>query len=85
MAKKLGIIELMTKVGEDNVRFQPLPTCLVKIVQKRHDVEVTFATDAITPDEVAEGSSKNTCLIVWMPSDLVNAAVAEHKKKKGGA
>lgn len=80
--KPLGIIELLTRVGEDNVGIQNLVECSTRFRARgkrgeRH-CAVTFLTDQITPTHVMAGKMPKVGLVVWLPTDLVEQARKDH-------
>lgn len=78
--KKLGIIETLQRVGEDNVRLQFVANSMTNIqLKKSGDVLVTFATgkESITPNDVASGQLRNVGVILWLPKPLVDKAVSD--------
>ena len=73
--RKLGIIELLQRVGEENVSLQFLAQSMDGITMARNgDARVTFVTHAINATEVAVGTPRNVGIILWLPAPLVEQA-----------
>lgn len=72
--------ELILAVGDDNVVFQNLLNDAQTIDKTKHGTKITFYTDAIQAEELlAGGETKKIGLVVWLPRDKVNAAIAANK------
>jgi hypothetical protein len=75
--------ELILAVGDDNVRFQNLTNDAQSIDKTKHGTKITFYTDAIQAEELlGGGETKNMGLVLWLPRDRVNAAIAAEKATK---
>lgn len=78
----MSITELCQHVGDDNIQCQIVSQSLVKGEVKKHDGEITFATDR---DKVMPlcgvGKQTHVGFIVWLPVDRL----PENMKPKGGA
>ena len=73
--------ELILAVGDDNVAFQNLLNDAQTIDKTKHGTKITFYTDAIQAEELlGAGETKKIGLVVWLPRELVNAAVAAANK-----
>lgn len=85
MSKTLGVVELVTRVGDDRLFFQILDDVATNYAIKRGKrgeanlTEIRFLTDAITPTQVMNGDTKMLGLVVWLPRDLVAQALADSK------
>lgn len=75
--------ELILAVGDDNVIFQNLLNDAVAIDKTKRGTKITFYTDAVQAEEIMFGDSKNIGLVLWLPRDRVNAAVAKEKSADG--
>lgn len=77
----MGLVELLSCVGNDNIEFQRLGDCLTSIKEKKRDkcTELSFVTQAITPTEVAMGSGK-IGLVVWVDREIMAKAYDEAAK-----
>jgi hypothetical protein len=74
----MGIIELIQRVGEDNVKLQNLvESADVISTNKKGETRVSFWTDGITATESATGQFANVGLVLWLPKELVDKAKAE--------
>lgn len=71
----MGLIELLSCVGNDNLEFQKLHDCLTSVKEKKRDkcTELSFLTQAITPNDVAMGTGK-IGLVVWVDQDVMSKA-----------
>lgn len=76
--------ELILAVGDENVVFQNLLNDADSISKSKHGTRITFHTDAVQAEEVVAGISKTKKigLVVWLPRDRVEAAVAAEKAGK---
>lgn len=81
MDKPLGIIELLTRIGEDNVRLQNLMESATNFTRrKRGFTAVTFLTREIDPNEVFHSNPRQVGLVIWLPSERVDAVRAAHAR-----
>lgn len=65
----MSIIELLNKVGIENVKVQPLNTSLTNSRETKHkDTELTFATNQLSTTDVAMGTGP-IGLVLWIPRD----------------
>jgi hypothetical protein len=72
--------DLILAVGDENVIFQSLDKDFSSIDRIKHGTKVTFYTDAIQPEEMlGGGKTKKMGLILWLPRDKVEAAIAAEK------
>ena len=83
--------KLILAVGDDNVVFQNLINDAHTMDKTKHGTKITFYTDAIQPEELLYGGqTKKLGLVLWVPRDLVAAAIAADKtgavsgQEKGG-
>lgn len=73
MAEKLGITELLSRVGDDNITFQNLDHCLIDGKwREKSGSRITFGTDV----PVGPNGTDRLGLIVWLPRDAVKAILA---------
>jgi hypothetical protein len=76
--------ELILAVGDENVVFQNLLNDAQSIDKTKHGTKITFYTDAIHAEELLfGGKTKKMGLVLWLPRDRVEAAIAA--EKAGGA
>lgn len=72
--------ELILAVGDDNVVFQNLLNDAQSIDKTKHGTKITFYTDAIQAEELlGGGQTKKLGLVLWLPRDRVDAAVAAER------
>lgn len=76
----LGIIALLTCVGEDIVRVQNLMHGDVNVTATKHGARVTFYTDPahLQPGDLLTGNGRYVGLVVWLPRADVDRVMAEH-------
>lgn len=77
----MGLVELLSCVGNDNIEFQKLGDCLTSVKEKKRYkcTELSFLTQAITPTEIAIGTGK-VGLIVWVDQDVISKAYDKAEK-----
>jgi hypothetical protein len=81
--KKLGIIELLTRIGEENVCLQNLVESATNFqARKRGHTAITFLTNQMTPTEIVHGPPKMVGLVLWLPAALVEKGRREHAEVK---
>lgn len=76
--------ELILAVGDENVVFQNLLNDAQSIDKTKHGTKIVFYTDAIQAEELIIGDckTKKMGLVLWLPRDRVEAAVAAEKAGK---
>lgn len=69
----MNVRELLTAVGDDNVKFQPLDQCATSLNwNAKSGTKITFRSDVkLTPKGTALLG-----LVVWLPRDAVQSAIA---------
>lgn len=73
-----GIIELLTRVGEDKIVFQSLFDGQVDIQWKKNgEARVAFYTNQVSRS-AAIGEPDRVALVVWLPREDVRRAQQEH-------
>lgn len=73
----MKLSELILAVGDDNIKCQNILNDAQTIDKNKHGTKITFYTDAIQAEELlGDGKTKNIGLVLWMPRDRVDAAVA---------
>ena len=78
--------ELILAIGDENVVFQNLLNDAQSIDKTKHGTKITFYTDAIHAEELLNGGeTQKMGLVLWLPRDRVNAAVAKEKAAKGAS
>lgn len=72
--------ELILAVGDENVKFQNLLNDAHTIDKTKHGTKITFYTDGVRAEELLGGGTpKNIGLVLWLPKDKVDAALAASK------
>jgi len=77
--------ELILAVGDDNVVFQNLLNDAQSVDKTKHGTKITFYTDQVAAEELLGGDSSKTKklgLVVWLPRDKVDAAIAAERGTK---
>jgi len=73
--------DLILQVGDENVVFQNLDRDAHTIDKTKHGTKILFYTDAIQAEEFLDGGKpKKIGLVVWLPRDRVEAAIAKAKE-----
>jgi hypothetical protein len=73
--------ELILAVGDENVVFQNLLNDAHSVDKTKHGTKITFYTNSIQAEELfGGGQTKKIGLVVWLPRDRVDAAVAAEKR-----
>lgn len=72
MAKQVGMTELISKVGDENIKFQNLDSCSISLnYDHKKGGKITFGTDElITPD-----GTERLGLVLWLPRDKVKEII----------
>lgn len=72
MAKQVGMTELISKIGDENIKFQNLDSCSISLnYDHKKGSKITFGTDElITPD-----GTERLGLILWLPRDKVKEII----------
>ena len=73
--------ELILAVGDENVKFQNLLNDAASIDKTARGTKITFYTDGVQAEELLAGynKTKNVGLVLWLPRDRVDAAIAASK------
>lgn len=74
--KPLGMVELITAIGDANIRMQNLDTSSISLDwSAKKGTKITFGTDmALTTD-----GTERLGLVLWVPRDLVAKILADRK------
>lgn len=78
----MKLSELILAVGDDHVRFQNLNNDAHTIEKTKSGTKITFYTDGLQAEEVLGGNAnttKNIGLVLWLPRDRVDAAIAAER------
>ena len=72
MAKKIGMVELISKISDTNIKFQNLDSCAISLnYDHKKGSRITFGTDElITPD-----GTERLGLVLWLPRDKVKEII----------
>lgn len=80
----LGLLELIRRVGEGNVKLQNLESHLVRAqeVGKRGRIgtNVTFYTQETNCSELLNGDGEYMGLVLWLPREAALKAKAEYRE-----
>ena len=78
----MKISELILAVGDDHVVFQNLLNDAQSVDKTKAGTKITFYTDQVQAEELMHGGKpKKIGLVVWLPQDRVDAAIAAGKAK----
>lgn len=84
--RKLGIIEVLQRVGEANIGVQFLDQCMAGAdYSRKHGTTVKFATDQIDPRELVTGNVKKFGIILWISREDRDRVHREFKAEAGAA
>ena len=78
----MSIIELLQHVGAENVQLQNLADSLVRADLKKHDGEITFATDRSIVHDMAINRCDKVGLILWLPKDKMPDLKSQQNVKR---
>jgi hypothetical protein len=72
----MGILELLSKVGEDKLRLQFINNSLIDAKDKKvtQDTEITFATAEVTTTQLVNDTGK-VGIVVWMNREDYNKSI----------
>ena len=72
----MGILDLIKKVGEDNLMLQFVGGSLIKAVDKKRmqDTEITIATTQVNANQVVNDTGK-IGIVVWIDRKDYNEAM----------
>lgn len=74
--------ELILAVGDENVMMQNLLNDAQSIEKTKHGTRIAFYTDAVHAEEMlGGGKTKKIGLVLWLPRDRVDAAVAAERAR----
>lgn len=69
----MGIIELLQKIGEDNVRLQPLDQCVTDMKMSRGINKYTFESEV----SFSLDGPQKMGLVVWLDRDKVKTVIGK--------
>lgn len=81
----MKISDLILAVGDDNVKIQNLLEAAETVNKTKHGTQIVFFTNEVQAEELLFGhhsQTKNIGLVLWLPRDKVEAAVAAEKEKR---
>lgn len=78
------LLQAVLAAGDENVRIQNLLNDARTIDKTKHGTKITFYTDGVQAEEIAfnggsPNKTKNMGLVLWLPRDKVEAAIAAEK------
>ena len=73
----MGIVELVTEIGDENIRAQFLDQCAINLDwSKKKGTKITFGTEVgINP---TTGTDK-LGIVIWLDREAVKAVIAKEK------
>lgn len=76
-----GMFELLRCVGNENIEFQKLNSCITSAKEKKKYkcTELSFLTQAITPNDIVLGTAK-VGIVVWVDQPVIEKAYEEASK-----
>jgi hypothetical protein len=73
----LGMVELITAIGDQNIRMQNLDTSAITLdYHHKKGTTITFGTDAA----LTANGTELMGLVLWVPRDKVQQILAERSK-----
>ena len=72
----MGILELLSKVGEVNLRLQFINNSVIAVKDKKvtKDTEITFATAGVNTNQLVNDTGK-VGIVVWMDREDYNKSI----------
>lgn len=71
--RKIGLVELLTRIGDDQIKFQNLDTCWIDAKwDRKKGTKITFGTD----EPLGPNGTEPLGLVVWLPRDEVRRILA---------
>ncbi|AKO61075.1 hypothetical protein AXI76_gp174 [Pseudoalteromonas phage H101] len=72
----MGILELLSKVGEDNLRLQFINNSVIDVKDKKvtKDTEITFATAEVNTNQLVNDTGK-VGIVVWIDREDYNKSI----------
>lgn len=75
----MSIRELIEAVGHDNIKCQLLSECVTNATSTKNGTRVTLVTKHMSPDDLIIPDRGAVGILLWLPREKVNAAMAEEK------
>lgn len=82
MSNKISLTELLTAIGDDHIKFQPLDSCMEEIKSSKGGSLITFGTQALTPTDVGFNTGPRG-IIIWVDGDMMHQRMDELKAGNG--
>jgi hypothetical protein len=71
----MDIVELVQKIGQENINFQVLDQCITHAKKGRDGTMVTFGCDVPIADLGMLGPAKRRALILWVDAEKIKEAM----------
>lgn len=78
MSERIGISDLLSSIGSDNIKYQYISQSMEGIKVVRGVTVVSFATDAITPNDVVMDTGPRG-FVLWVDNDIMKQRLSELK------
>ena len=78
MGERIGISDLLSSIGSDNIKYQYISQSMEGIKVVRGVTVVSFATDAITPNDVVMDTGPRG-IVLWVDNDVMKQKLSELK------
>ena len=78
MSERIGISDLLSSIGSDNIKYQYISQSMEGIKVVRGVTVVSFATDAITPNDVVMDTGPRG-IVLWVDNDIMKQKLSELK------
>ena len=78
MGERIGISDLLSSIGSDNIKYQYISQSMEGIKVVRGVTVVSFATDAITPNDVVMDTGPRG-IVLWVDNDIMKQKLSELK------
>lgn len=84
MAKPLGISELVSRAGDENIQVQNLLANTIDLNNTKKQATIKFTTDpamvkAFMEASIYGGKSTHVGLVLWIPTEIIDRINAENK------
>jgi hypothetical protein len=76
--------ELIAAIGDDNVAFQMLDECALKVDGNATSAKITFGTNEVRARDLLNDQMPKCGLVLWLPRDKMKAAIERDAAKGGG-
>lgn len=83
VSRKLGLIELISRIGEDNILIEPTHDNLCGAQSRKGGLtEIRLLTSQVNPTQIASNSWPKVGLVVWMPRELVDKVREDFERSR---